>query len=53
MSACEPASFSSRDWPVHSKPKPWGRRAASASISAMAWPVLTPGAALPLMRIAG
>ena len=51
--ACVPASFSSRDWPVHSKPKPWGNCAAIRSISAMAAPVLKPGAALPLMRMAG
>ena len=38
--ACEPASFSSRDWPVHSKPKPAGSCAAMRSISAMASPVL-------------
>ena len=53
MMAWLPASFSSRDWPVHSMPKPWGSLAASASISAIAWPVLKPGAAAPSMRIDG
>jgi hypothetical protein len=53
MIDCEPASFSSRDWPVHSKPKPAGSCVASFSISAIAAPVLKPGAASPLMRMAG
>ena len=39
-SAWLPASFSSRDWPVHSKPKPSGRRLARRSISAIASPEL-------------
>ena len=53
MMACEPASFSSREVPVHSKPKPCGSCAASFSISASAAPELWPGAGSPLMRIAG
>jgi len=51
--ACEPPSFSSREVPLHSKPKPAGNWLASASISVNAAPVLKPGAALPLMRMAG
>ena len=52
-SAVAPASRSSRDCPVHSKPKPGGNCPARRSISAIASPVLTPGAASPAMRIVG
>ncbi len=53
MVACEPESFSSRDWPVHSKPKPGGSWPASFSISAIASPVEWPGATSPAIFIAG
>ncbi len=48
-----PEVCSSSEVPVHSKPKPGPSWAARRASSSMASPVLVPGAASPLMRMAG
>ena len=53
MGACDADSFSCSDWPVHANAKPGGSCFTSRSISSMASPLDTPGAALPEMRAAG
>ncbi len=51
--ACAADWRSCSDWPVHAAAKPRGSCATSRSISAMAAPLETPGAAPPAMRAAG
>jgi len=53
MGACDADSFSCSDWPVHASAKPGGNCFTRRSISSMASPLDTPGAALPEMRAAG
>src|SRR5690606_27223553 len=50
---CPAATRSSKDNPVHSKPKPSGSAAASASIASSASPVERPGAGDPAIVSAG
>ena len=53
IGACDADSFSCNDWPVHASAKPGGSCFTSRSISSMASPLDTPGAALPEIRAAG